>query len=112
MDDDPKFTRTLGDILRARGFAVTQITDPHGVVERLEADGQTVLLDMKLNDIGGLEVLEVYRVKTSSWKQRSWLWPTSWRPWPLSDLTDRLAVWIRPWRKSHRIGASFMMLRR
>ena len=61
VDDDPKFARTLGDILRARGFAVTQITDPHDVVERLEANGQVVLLDMKLNDIGGLEVLEEIR---------------------------------------------------
>ena len=61
VDDDPKFARTLGDILRARSFAVTQITDPHGVVERLEADGQTVLLDMKLNGIGGLEVLKEIR---------------------------------------------------
>ena len=61
VDDDPQFARTLGDILRARGFAVTQITDPHGVVERLDADGQTVLLDMKLNGIGGLEVLKEIR---------------------------------------------------
>ena len=30
VDDNPEFARTLGDILRARGFAVTQITDPHG----------------------------------------------------------------------------------
>jgi DNA-binding NtrC family response regulator len=61
VDDDPKFARTLGDILRARSFAVTQVTDPHGVVERLKADGQTVLLDMKLNDISGLAVLEEIR---------------------------------------------------
>ncbi len=63
VDDDPKFARTLGDILRARSFAVTQVTDPYGVVERLEADGQTVLLDMKLNDISGLEVLRQIRAR-------------------------------------------------
>jgi len=63
VDDDPKFARTLGDILRARGFAVTQITDPHDVVERVRPNGQTVLLDMKLNDIGGLEVLEEIRAQ-------------------------------------------------
>lgn len=57
VDDDPKFARTLGDILRARSFAVTQVTDPHGVVERVRPNGQVVLLDMKLNEIGGLEVL-------------------------------------------------------
>lgn len=61
VDDDPKFARTLGDILRARGFAVTQVTDPHDVVETLKPDGQVVLLDMKLNEIGGLEVLEEIR---------------------------------------------------
>jgi len=63
VDDDPQFARTLGDILRARGFAVTQIADPHGVVERLEADGEVVLLDMKLNGIGGLEVLLEIRAR-------------------------------------------------
>ncbi len=66
VDDDPKFARTLGDILRTRGFAVTQIADPRGVVERLEADGQTVLLDMKLNDIDGLEVLREIRAQHPS----------------------------------------------
>ena len=61
VDDDPQFTRTLGDILRARGFAVTQVADPHDVVERVRPNGQTVLLDMKLNDISGLEVLREIR---------------------------------------------------
>ena len=61
VDDDPRFCKTLGDILRARGFAVTQVTDPHGVVERVRPDGQVVLLDMKLNDKSGLEVLKGIR---------------------------------------------------
>jgi len=61
VDDDPQFCKTLGDILRARGFAVTQITDPHNVVGRVKPDGQVVLLDMKLNDVSGLEVLEEIR---------------------------------------------------
>ena len=61
VDDDPGFARTLGDILRARGFAVTQVTDPHSVVERLTADGQVVLLDMRLNRINGLDVLQEIR---------------------------------------------------
>lgn len=58
VDDDPEFARTLGDILRARSFAVTQVTDPHDVVERVRPDGQVVLLDIKLDDISGLEVLK------------------------------------------------------
>ena len=61
VDDDPKFARTLGDILRARSFAVTQITDPHDVVKGVRPNGQVVLLDMKLNDISGLEVLKEIR---------------------------------------------------
>lgn len=61
VDDDPQFCRTLGDILQARDFAVTQVADPHGVVETLGPDAQVVLLDMKLNSINGLEVLKEIR---------------------------------------------------
>ncbi len=61
VDDDPEFAKTLGDILRVRGFAVTQVTDPHSVVESIGADGQVVLLDMKLNHINGLDVLAEIR---------------------------------------------------
>ncbi|MEE9617441.1 MAG: response regulator [Anaerolineae bacterium] len=61
VDDDTEFARTLGDILRARDFAVTQVTDPHSVVEGLRADGQVVLLDMRLNNINGLDVLQEIR---------------------------------------------------
>lgn len=57
VDDDPLFCRTLGDILRARGFTVLQLADPHGVVERVGTTGQVVLLDMKLNHINGLDIL-------------------------------------------------------
>jgi len=57
VDDDPEFCRTLGDILRARGFGVLEITDPYGVAERVETVGQVVLLDMRLNGINGLDVL-------------------------------------------------------
>ena len=61
VDDDPKFCKTLGDILQARGFGVTKVTDPHDVVESVGADGQVVLLDMKLDNISGLEVLKEIR---------------------------------------------------
>jgi two-component system response regulator HydG len=61
VDDDPQFCKTLGDVLRSRGFAATQITDPRDVLEMVGADGQVVLLDMKLNSIGGLEVLRNIR---------------------------------------------------
>ena len=61
VDDDADFCRTLGDILRGRDFGVTPITDPHQAMEGLEADGGVVLLDMKLNGIGGLDVLRTIR---------------------------------------------------
>lgn len=61
VDDDPDFCKTLGDILRARGFAVVEVVDPHGVAEALRPDAQVVLLDMKLNSIGGFEVLKEIR---------------------------------------------------
>ena len=61
VDDDPAFCQTLGDILGARGFAVTKLTDPSGVAESLDSDELAVLLDMKLNSIGGLEILKEIR---------------------------------------------------
>lgn len=61
VDDDPKFCKTLGDILQVRGFGVTKVTDPHKVAERVGGDWQVVLLDMKLDKISGLEVLKEIR---------------------------------------------------
>ena len=63
VDDDPQFCKTLGDILQLRGFEVSQITDPHDVVERIGAEVQTVLLDLKLNSINGLDLLREIRKK-------------------------------------------------
>ncbi len=61
VDDDPNFCKTLGDILQARGFAVTQITDPYDVVGKIQPDAQILLLDMKLNGINGLDLLKEIR---------------------------------------------------
>jgi DNA-binding response OmpR family regulator len=63
VDDDPAFCRTLADILRQRGFNVTQITDPHTDVELMASESQVILLDMKLNDRSGLEVLKEIRAR-------------------------------------------------
>ena len=63
VDDDPQFCRTLGDILWKQNFAVVQITDPHDVAGMIGQDMQVVLLDMKLNDLSGLDVLEEIRKK-------------------------------------------------
>jgi two-component system response regulator HydG len=61
VDDDAAFCKTLGDILRQRGFSVAQITDPHIEVERMASDAQVILLDMKLNHISGLDLLKAIR---------------------------------------------------
>ncbi len=63
VDDDPQFCKTLGDILRVRGFATAQVNDPQSLVERLRPDAQVVLLDMKLNRASGLEVLKEIRAQ-------------------------------------------------
>lgn len=61
VDDDLKFCRSLGDILRKRGFTVTEVPDPHSIAEILNPDVQVVLLDMKLNSTNGVEVLKEIR---------------------------------------------------
>lgn len=66
VDDDPAFCKTLADILRGRGFAVAQLTDPHADLETPIAASQVVLLDMKLNSLTGLDVLKVIRAKHPS----------------------------------------------
>lgn len=61
VDDDPAFCKTLGDILRVRGFVVTPVTDPRDVVEMVGMDGEVVLLDMKFDDTSGFQVLQEIR---------------------------------------------------
>ncbi len=63
VDDDPAFLKTIGDILEVRGFAVTRVAAPHELEEHLEHDGQIVLLDMKLGETSGLDVLRQIREK-------------------------------------------------
>jgi two-component system, NtrC family, response regulator HydG len=61
VDDDPQFCKSLGDILQQRGFNVTQITDPHTDVEEMGHEAQVVLLDLKLNEVNGLDILKLIR---------------------------------------------------
>jgi len=63
VDDDPGFCKTLGDILRARGFVVNEIVQPVGMVDMIKPDSLVVLLDMKLNGLSGLDVLKEIREK-------------------------------------------------
>jgi len=61
IDDNANFCKTLRDILEARGFNVIEITDPTDVMQTLMPDGQVVLLDMKLRELSGLDVLREIR---------------------------------------------------
>jgi DNA-binding NtrC family response regulator len=61
VDDDAQFCRTLGDILQVRGFVVVLVTDHRKVMEAIVPDGRVVLLDMKLNNVSGLEILREIR---------------------------------------------------
>ncbi|MFH2104375.1 MAG: response regulator [Chloroflexota bacterium] len=66
VDDDPNFCKTLGDLLELRGFRVTKVTDPYSAVDTIQADTQVVMLDMKLNQINGLDVLKELRQRHPS----------------------------------------------
>ena len=61
VDDDPGFCKTLGDILRTRGFVVDQFVHPSGMVDKIKPCPFVVLLDMKLNGLSGLDVLKEIR---------------------------------------------------
>ena len=61
VDDDPVFCETLTEILERRGFRAIKITDPNTEVDKMIADAQVVLLDMKLNHVDGFEVLKGIR---------------------------------------------------
>jgi len=63
VDDDPGFCKTLGDILRARGFVVDEVVHPSGIVEKIKPCPLVVLLDMKLNGLSGLDVLKEIKGK-------------------------------------------------
>jgi len=64
VDDDPNFCRTLRDILEARGYVVETEGSPENVIRRMEQEYKlVVLLDLKLGDTDGLDVLRTIRAK-------------------------------------------------
>lgn len=64
VDDDPAFCQTLKDILQARGCSVDAETDPEKVLGHMEHDYKlVVLLDLKLGNTKGLDVLKNIRAK-------------------------------------------------
>ncbi len=66
VDDDVVFCKTLNEILNQSGFKAMQITDPHVDVNSIISEAQVVLLDIKLNDISGLDVLKDIRKNNPS----------------------------------------------
>jgi DNA-binding NtrC family response regulator len=66
VDDDPKFCHALGELLRMRGYDVLAVNDPRGAYETITKESQIVLLDMKLNQTNGLEVLQGIRKRHPS----------------------------------------------
>lgn len=64
VDDDPDFCKTLKDILLLRGFNVETETEPENVLGHLEREYKlTVVLDLKLGEVNGVEVLQNIRGK-------------------------------------------------
>ena len=69
VDDDPEFCQTLEAILRARGYHTLAVTDPRlwpGLPGSQTANGakiQVVLVDVKLHETAGLDVLKRIRAQ-------------------------------------------------
>lgn len=59
VDDDPNFRKTLADILRVKGFkVVVAASGAEGVAEAARAFVSVALIDLKLPDMSGIEVME------------------------------------------------------
>lgn len=65
VDDDPEFCRTLKDILTLKGFKVETEQQPQSVMQHLDANYKLaiVLLDLKLGEVSGVDVLKDIRAK-------------------------------------------------
>ena len=67
VDDDLAFSGTVGDVLRSRGYRVETEADPENVLGHMENDYKlAVVLDLKIGDKDGLEVLKAVRAKYPS----------------------------------------------
>jgi two-component system response regulator HydG len=64
VDDDPLFCKTLTDILQSRGCRVQSEHDPGKVLDHMKEEYKlVVVLDIKLGDTKGLDVLKAIRKK-------------------------------------------------
>lgn len=67
VDDDPVFSKTLKDLLTLRGYQVETESTPESVMDDLAKSYKlVVVLDLKLGDADGLEVLQKIRAKYPS----------------------------------------------
>ena len=67
VDDDPNFCKTIRDILTLRGYRVETENSTQHVMNELEISYKlVVVLDLKLNDANGLELLQQIRAKYPS----------------------------------------------
>lgn len=67
VDDDPNFCKTLKDILSMQGFRVETVTQAQEVMRGLENDRKlVVLLDLKLGEASGVDVLKQIRQRYPS----------------------------------------------
>lgn len=64
VDDDPQFCRTLQDILQSRGYKVETEINPENVLNDMDREYKlVVLLDLKLGNKDGTDVLRAIRAK-------------------------------------------------
>ncbi|EKD38336.1 MAG: Response regulator receiver protein [uncultured bacterium] len=67
VDDDPAFCRTIKDILQEKGYKVETEMDPANVLGQMESNYKlAVVLDLKLGNADGLQVLRDIRSKYPS----------------------------------------------
>jgi len=65
IDDDPNVRKTLSDILRIKGYEVSSAeSGTAGIAEAQQGSANVVLIDLKLPDMSGIEVME--KIKTDS----------------------------------------------
>jgi len=64
VDDDPQYCRTLQDILQSRGYTAETEINPENVLNDMEREYKlVVLLDLKLGNKDGTDVLKAIRAK-------------------------------------------------
>lgn len=67
VDDDPAFCKTLMNILHSRGYRVETEADPEKVLGHMEQNYKlVVILDLKLGNTNGLDVMKAIRAKYPS----------------------------------------------